>query len=278
MKSKVKNRVLWAAAVVITLALVIYQRTTGPTTPVKGTVEIAGETVNYKFLRTFVVENNAPVELKVENKDVKGVFTFKRYKSYDEWKSLEMEREGDMLKAQIPHQPPAGKVEYKVELIYRDEVIQLTEEAVILRYKGAVPDAVLIPHIFLMFFSMLFGLRAGLEALFKGDNNRLYVSVVLVTLLIGGLILGPVVQKYAFGEYWTGWPFGHDLTDNKTAFIFIFWLIAWFMVRKNQLHRTMVLVATVFMIAVYIIPHSALGSEIDHTKAEEQNTENVTNN
>ena len=57
--------------------------------------------------------------------------------------------------------------------------------------------------------------------------------------------------------------------------LFFFWLIAWFMVRKNQMHRAMVFVATVFMIAVYIIPHSALGSEIDHTKTEANKTENV---
>jgi len=273
MQNKVKNRNLWIVAVVLTLSLIVYQRATGPTNPLRGDIEVAGETVDYKFLRSYDVEKNAPVELEVENQDISGIFTYKRYKSYDEWTSIEMKREGNLLKAAVPHQPSAGKVEYKVELVYEGKNYQLTEEPVILRYKGAVPRPVLVPHIFFMFFSMLFGLRAGLEALFKGDDNKYYVGVVLFTLMIGGLILGPIVQKYAFGEYWTGWPFGTDLTDNKTAFIFIFWLIAWFMVRKNKLHRIMVFVATAFMITVYIIPHSALGSEIDHTKVESQKTE-----
>lgn len=273
MKNKGKNRGLWVAAILITLALVIYQRSTGPTYPLKGDVEIAGETISFKLLRTFVIENNAPVDIKVENKEVTGVFTYKRYKSHDEWQSVEMKREGDLLKAEIPHQPSAGKVEYKVELIHNGKTVQLSEEPVVLRYKGAVPRPVLIPHIFFMFFSMLFGLRAGLEALFGGDDNKYYVGVVLFTLTLGGLILGPIVQKYAFDAYWTGWPFGTDLTDNKTAFIFIFWLIAWFMVRKNAMHRVMVFVATLFMIGVYIIPHSAFGSELDHTKIETQKTE-----
>lgn len=273
MKNKGKNRGLWVAAILITLALVIYQRSTGPTYPLKGDVEIGDEIVSFELLRTFVVENNAPVDIKVENREVTGLFTYKRYKSHDEWQSVEMKREGDLLKAEIPHQPSAGKVEYKVELIHNGKIVQLSEEPVVLRYKGAVPRPVLIPHIFFMFFSMLFGLRAGLEALFKGGDNKYYVGVVLFTLTIGGLILGPIVQKYAFDAYWTGWPFGTDLTDNKTAFIFIFWLIAWFMVRKNAMHRVMVVVATLFMIGVYIIPHSAFGSEIDHTKVEPQKTE-----
>lgn len=276
MKNKNKNTGLWIAAILITMALVIYQRSTGPTYPLKGEVEFAGEVVEYKFLRSYDVGENAPVDIKVENKDVKGVFTFKRYKSYDKWQSVEMLRKGDTLKAQIPHQPSAGKVEYKVELFYQNDKVQLSEEPIIIRYKGAVPRPILIPHIFFMFFSMLFGLRAGLEALFKGDDTKYYVGVVLFTLILGGLILGPIVQKYAFGEFWTGWPIGTDLTDNKTAFIFVFWLIAWIMVRKNSMHRIMVFVATVFMIGVYIIPHSALGSEIDHTKIDAQKTEQTT--
>jgi hypothetical protein len=145
---------------------------------------------------------------------------------------------------------------------------QLNEEPAIIRFKGAVPRAVLIPHIFFMFISMLFGLRAGLEAIFKGDDNRFLVGVTLVTLIFGGLILGPIVQKYAFDAYWTGWPFGNDLTDNKTLATFLFWLFAFIKLRKNPLNRVWPIVAAVVMIAVYIIPHSVLGSEIDHTKTE----------
>ena len=43
--------------------------------------------------------------------------------------------------------------------------------------------------------------------------------------------------------------------------------------RKNPAHKTMVVVATVVMLIVYIIPHSVLGSEIDHTKQETEITE-----
>ncbi|RLD46076.1 MAG: hypothetical protein DRI88_08000, partial [Bacteroidetes bacterium] len=102
----------------------------------------------------------------------------------------------------------------------------------------------------------------------KGHDGRFFVGVTLITLFVGGLILGPVVQKFAFGAYWTGWPIGHDLTDNKTAFTFIFWLIAWFVLRKNPANRVWPIVATIMMLAVYVIPHSVMGSEIDHTKTE----------
>jgi uncharacterized membrane protein len=74
------------------------------------------------------------------------------------------------------------------------------------------------------------------------------------------------VQKYAFGAYWTGWPFGHDLTDNKTALAFIAWLIAVIKLRKNREARGWAIAAALVLLLVYLVPHSVLGSEIDHTQ------------
>lgn len=263
-----KNVVLWIVAVVFTLLLVVYQRATGPTYPVTGKVEIDGNPISYKFLRSYDTGKDAPVLIEVSDKEVSGKFTYKRYKSFDEWTQIEMIKQGGALLAKIPHQPPAGKVEYKVSLFKNGVEYPLTEEPVVIRFKGAVPLAILSPHIFFMFFSLLFGVRAGLEAIFRRKDTLYLAGVALVTIILGGLILGPIVQKYAFDAYWTGWPFGHDLTDNKTAAIFIFWLIAFVKLRKNRQHRTMAIVAMLVMIIVYVIPHSALGSEIDHTKTQ----------
>jgi hypothetical protein len=261
-----KNIWLWVLAVALTLAIVIYQKTTGPTYPVKGEVELGQNEIHYKLLRSYDTGKEATVEIEVPDAAVSGKLTYKRYKSYDEWTTVEMVRVDNKLTGKLPSQPPAGKVEYKISLSRNNQTISLTEEPVVLRYKGVVPLWVLIPHVFFMFFSLLFGMRAGLEAVFKGHNGRFYVGATLITLFIGGLILGPVVQKFAFGAYWTGWPFGHDLTDNKTIFSFIFWLVAWLVMRKHPENRLWPLVATVMMLLVYFIPHSALGSEIDYTK------------
>ncbi|MEJ2595457.1 MAG: hypothetical protein P8100_10105 [bacterium] len=273
MNDKVKNVLYWILAVAITLSLVIYQRATGPTYPLSGEKEVNGEMVVFEFLRSHDTKIDAPVELEVSAKGWEGILEYKRYKSYDEWTRISMKREGEKLTAAIPHQPAAGKVMYNVLLEKGGEEVMLNDEPVIIRFKGSVPGPVLAPHIFFMFLSLLFGIRAGIEALTRRKDTFYQVGVALLTVIIGGLILGPIVQKYAFDAYWTGWPFGNDLTDNKTALIFIFWLIAWWKLRKDRKHKTMVLVATFVMIIVYIIPHSVLGSEIDHTKSKTPETE-----
>jgi len=123
----------------------------------------------------------------------------------------------------------------------------------------------MLPHILLMFTAMLFSTRAGLAAIFREKTFSLTLWT-FVTFVLGGLVFGPIVQKYAFGDYWTGWPWGTDLTDNKTAFAFIFWLIALIKVLKHPRHRSWVLVASIVLLLIYLIPHSLLGSEIDWTQ------------
>lgn len=275
MNDKIKNIVLWIIAVILTVGLVIYQRSTGPTYPVRGDVNIDGEIVNYKLIRTFGGDQDALVEISTENKDITGTITLKRFKSFDEWSTADMKREKGELIGLIPNQPPAGKVEYIITLHSNGTDYVLTDDPVVIRFKGAVPRAVLMPHIFFMFISMLFALRVGLELFFRKVDTKYYTGVVLITLFLGGLILGPIVQKYAFGAFWTGWPFGHDLTDNKTLFVFIFWVIAWFVLRKKPQNKVWPIIAVLAMILVYSIPHSVLGSEIDHTKVETQNTETI---
>ncbi len=273
MNDKNKNILLWVIAVILTVGLVIYQRSTGPTYPVRGEITIDGEVIKYKLIRTFGGDKDALVEISLENSNITGSITQKRFKSYDEWSISKMTRKEGKLVGVIPNQPPAGKVEYIITLFSNGNAYILTEDPVVIRFKGAVPMAVLTPHIFFMFFSMLFALRTGLELFFRRIDTKYYTGVVLVTLFFGGLILGPIVQKFAFGAYWTGWPFGHDLTDNKTLFVFIFWVIAWFVLRKKPQNRLWPLLAVAAMILVYSIPHSVLGSEIDHTKDGKSNTE-----
>ncbi len=259
-----KNTFLWIFAFIFTIAIAYYQRKTGPTYPVSGKAEIAGQTVKYKLIRTHGGETDAELVIKNVGQNISGLVKFKRFGTDDEWTSFQMTREGSDLKGYLPNQPAAGKLMYHIALTSGNESVLLNDEPTVIRFKGEVPLWVLIPHVLIMFTAMMMSTRTGLEALARGKKSYPYAWITLVTLFVGGLILGPVVQKYAFDAYWTGWPFGQDLTDNKTLIAFIFWAIAVWRLWKNPANRTWPVVAMIVLLAVYLIPHSMFGSSLDY--------------
>jgi hypothetical protein len=174
-----------------------------------------------------------------------------------------MMRENNVISGLLPNLPPAGKYEYKIMLKKGDKTYELNEgKPVIIRFKGDVPAYVLIPHVICMFLAMFLGNVAGIMAVFKFPKFRYYTMLTVIFLFIGGMLLGPLVQKYAFGEFWAGVPFAWDLTDNKTLLSFIFWVLAWGMNYKKE-QPAFVIVASVVMLIVYSIPHSMFGSQLD---------------
>ncbi len=274
-----KQFLLWTLAVILMAASVIYQRSTGPTYPKKGKLEANGKEYKYKLLRSQETTDSARIELPViDGVTYEANLHYKRYGTMDALTTtrFKIAKEGKFT-AHLPKQPAAGKMEYFITGSINGKVFQIPDnetESIVLRYKDPVPGGVLIPHIFFMFFAVLFGLRAGLSALADVNTMRRWVMVALIGMTIGGMILGPMVQKHAFGEYWTGFPYGGDFTDNKTLIMWLVWVIALAAIglkpKKNEmLNRAVVIIATVVMTAVYLIPHSMGGSSLDYSKVDQ---------
>jgi hypothetical protein len=240
---------------------------TGPTYPISGETTVGNAQIPYELLTSHETGEDCPVQIDVPNPEVTGKVLYKRHKSSDPWSEIPMERKDDSLIGYLPQQPPAGKLQYKVILSSQGEQASLTgERPVIIRFKGAVPMWILIPHVIVMFMAMLFSARAGIEALIPKSNPRKLALWTTGFLFVGGFILGPLVQKFAFGTLWTGFPFGYDLTDNKTLIALIGWVIALIAGRKGKPARGWVLAAAILLLVVFLIPHSLLGSELDYSE------------
>jgi len=121
-----------------------------------------------------------------------------------------------------------------------------------------------------MFTAMLLSTRTGLEVFSEKPCYKKFTLWTIAILFLGGIILGPVAQYYAFGEFWTGIPFGIDLTDNKTLIAFAGWLIATYGVFYRTNQKKWVIFASILLIAAYLIPHSTLGSELNYNKLDKQ--------
>lgn len=265
---KLKRVLFWVLAVFISLAAMVYQRMTGPTYPLKYEISYQNEEFNFSLPRS---NNGRPGDYPVEIQ-LPEVFSadivWRLYPSEDPWNRLTMEREGDLLRTSLPHQPPAGKIEYHIELTADGELIDLHDSKnVIIRFRGDVPAWALIPHVLMMILTVIWSMATIIFALANIPAYKKYVGITIIFLIIGGFILGPIVQKYSFGQFWTGWPLGDDLTDNKTLFALIAFVAAWFL-RNKSYGRWLAIGAALVMMAVYLIPHSMGGSELDRESGE----------
>jgi hypothetical protein len=267
-----QSTLFWILAVIITLALMVYQRITGPTYPVSDSAQLGGKTIAYKFDRSHPGPTDATVAVKTNDQSVTGVLFWKRFKTDDDWTQVPMSYEEGVLKATLPNQPAAGKLTYRVELHQGDQHASLpADEAIVIRFRGETPLWIVIPHVIAMFGAFLFSARAGMEFFTKEPKLKRLTYLTLGFLVVGGFVLGPLMQYYAFNAWWTGWPFGTDLTDNKTAIAFIAWVVSALMLHRGKNPKAWALGAAIVTIVVYLIPHSVLGSELDYSKMEKQN-------
>ena len=62
----------WALAVVITLGTLVWQRTTGPTYPARGSVKLAEQTINMRLERSNSTASDQPVRVRVADPAVGG--------------------------------------------------------------------------------------------------------------------------------------------------------------------------------------------------------------
>ncbi len=263
-----KKTLFWLLSFIITASFAVFQRMTGPTYPVKGgSLNAAGAQVSsYRFPRSCTTAGKDCV-LKIKSSSkLEGYVSWRRYKSEEVPRTIALAYADGLLSGLLPDQPPAGKLEYRVFIGTAGAGTELTKEPVVTRFKGAVPAWALIPHIIFIFLFMFFSVRIFLSVFTTGFSVKHAVWLNIVFLLLGGFVFGPLVQHYAFGQAWTGFPFGGDLTDNKTLVMLLAWLPALYFVYKDRNYRPWLIAAFVVTAAVYLVPHSMFGSELDYAK------------
>jgi hypothetical protein len=181
---------------------------------------------------------------------------------------------------------PAGEKGDKIEYGFRISIIEELEGGAshtsttesgyhLIKYKGEVSVTVLILHILCMFAAFFFIVEAMIGAIImvvKGEDREFTVAQtrwVLLFTFLGGWPLGFALNWQRFGVMWEGFPFGYDITDNKTQLIAIFWLIvaamSWksFTCRRtgrdmagDRLFAGTVMTASLLSLILYLVPHS----------------------
>lgn len=179
----------------------------------------------------------------------------------------------------LPSMEKGNRVRYFFEVATGEDcMVRLPEEkdrTLLVKYKGKVSSLVLFLHIIFMFGAFFFMIEAALsalEVLRKKEGKG--ATIVMIRWLMfftfaGGWPLGFILNMQRFGPVWEGFPFGYDITDNKTQLMFIFWIVTIFLSwssftgrseEKDRLGRkgfaVVVLTSFVLSFAIFLIPHS----------------------
>ncbi|MCX7905368.1 MAG: hypothetical protein N2446_01535 [Elusimicrobiales bacterium] len=253
-------------SLLFSVLLVFFQRKTGPTYPVKGSFDIYNDNIKYFFPRSCTIKEqkcNAVIDSKVGDFYIK----YKRYKINEEFKIIRFSFVDSNKKfiANIPSDfPPAAKIEYNVYAKIGENEFKINNKSVILRFKNKVDSWILIIHVIIMFGSLVLSLYMFFRVIFDKKYSSLLLYINWILLLIGGFVFGGLLQKQAFGLWWSGFPLGYDITDNKTLIVFLSWSVALlFSIRKKNVSKYIVF-SSILMILSYLIPHSLFGSEYDY--------------
>jgi hypothetical protein len=272
-------------AFIFTLVLLVFARKTTTVQSVHKTVEKSGILIDHNTVPKKVGHGDAVISVKVIGaKEVKLFYKIEN----GEFRSVDMglkEGESDLFVAFIPYQKKGTQAWYYVEaqkqIGDKKLFVSLPDKnspnfkPILLKFEGAVPPYIIVSHVFCNFAAIFFSVLAIFSAVdLKRGKSTLKKSVLFslltfIFLFSGFFILGCALNYFAFGVMWEAFPFGHDVTDNKSQIILLSWLVTLFLVKgtilgknpsKNlvseKTYSTMVIISFVVTVVMYLIPHS----------------------
>lgn len=269
-----RNRVI--AAVLIVLALFVLSRITGPNFRYRVEASGDGFTLSHKAPRTSEGTGPAKLDLEVSG-DTSSIASLdlvghpmndpEKEEAFPPSSITGQTGGPRVYHFEVPFHRWATKYLYVFQArLLNGQIVPLDRKGtpMVVRFRGEVPLFSLGLHILGMFggfLLMVLGAFAAADFL----RGRGGAGPVLrlggwgwAVFAIGGLPLGFLMNWYAFRTIWEAWPFGADVTDNKTQVALVVYglgLLA-FLWKKNRAAAWLVLAGTAVAFAVFIVPHS----------------------
>ena len=279
---------LWkiGLAFLFTILLLAFTRKTTAVRSVPEVVAEQGILIEHNTVPKQVGDEIPVISARVEGaSEVRLVYKIGKDGEYQSVKMSPKPGEENIFAAIIPHHPKSTKAWYFLEdaTVREGGLVKVTLperdsgqiRPVRLKFRGEVPLYIIIPHIVSIFAAIFFATLTLFSAIeLKRGKTTLKKSVKLCTvtllfLFIGFFPFGWAMNYFAFGVLWEAFPFGRDVTDNKSQIMFVFWLFTLFMVKgtlwgkgetKNLVsgrsYSTLVIVSFVATLLILTIPHS----------------------
>jgi hypothetical protein len=272
-------------AFIFTLLLLSFARKTTTVQSVHKTVEKSGILIDHNTVPKKVGEGDAVIPVKINGAEEVRLF----YRIGEgKFQGVDMnpkEGENDVFVTFIPYHKKGTQAWYYIEAQKQIGDTKLAVslpdknspnfKPILLKFEGDVTPYIIVSHVFCNFAAIFFSVLAIFSAVdLKRGKSTLKKSVLFslltfIFLFSGFFILGCALNYFAFGVMWEAFPFGTDVTDNKSQIVLLFWLVTLFLVKgtilgknpsKNlvseKTYSTMVIISFVVTVAMYLIPHS----------------------
>ena len=134
--------IVWVISIIFTLIIIVYQKTTGPTYPLKVTYE----EIKIKLPRSSTTDKDCKIVISESVKFDNAYLLWKYYPGTYNYDTLQFTLKDSIWEAILPTQPSAGKLEYHIITQNSETVFDTKDQPAIIRFKDSVPALVLIPH------------------------------------------------------------------------------------------------------------------------------------
>jgi hypothetical protein len=267
-------------AVLITLVVVVASRYFGPNRQYTVETSSQGVEMAHKAPRGHDEGGPAPlwVKVRLNGKEASDLMIGLkgRVKGAEAWEGIlpsrtEPGEEGwdQRILFEVPEKPWTTRYFYQFDgCVKGGEPFTLTRDdgnPMMVKFKGKVPAWIVILHVLGMFGGFFLLILSTLHAWalawgredYKAASSLAWWSWLV--LFIGGVPVGFAMNYFAFNVIWEAFPFGGDVTDNKTQIALILWALAamGLSYKKNRRSGVFAVVAGLLVLAIFLIPHSA---------------------
>ncbi|MCX7974910.1 MAG: hypothetical protein N3B16_10495 [Candidatus Aminicenantes bacterium] len=252
-----KKLLFWILALIITLGTAVYQKITGPIKYIEGKAYFDTLEIPYKLPRFHETSSDCPIQLVVPDENILAYVEYRPYNSDDLWTRSAFKRKGDLITTYISPLPKSNIIEYRLVLFDNDRDLEISIPKygfVVMHWHHPVPTPFLILHNTILFFGLFLALLTGLEATVRSGRPWRLACLATLFLFLGGLVLRSIVEKYSSGIWWSGFPVGDDLFDNKMFLTFLGWLTLLSFKLRGEIARGWFIAASLFTLGVFLIP------------------------
>jgi hypothetical protein len=273
-------------AVVFTLLMLVFARSTTAVRSVHKTINQQGILIDHHTVPKQVGDEIPVISARVEGaSEVKLVYKIGADGQYQTAAMTPDPEETNVYQASIPLNPKGVKAWYYLEAVAPREsgevIVTLPEknqgqiEPIKLKFEGEVPAYIVISHVLCIFGAIFCSVLALFSVVDLGKGKRTlrqslkFPIWTLALLFLGFVPFGIAMNYFAFGVTWEAFPFGWDVTDNKSQIMMAFWLVTLILVKgtlsgkgesknlvSDRAYSALVVISFVATMIILAIPHS----------------------